>query len=298
MKIWLSKNSEIPIREQIITQITLGITSGDLLVGEKLPSTQEIARRFQIHSNTVSNAYQNLAENGWIEFRKGSGFYVCDVSWKNADSEATLDSLISKFLKTAQLEGFSNKEIEKRLQKWFSNQSLKELIIIESDEDFREILIDEIRQATGIKVSGISFEDFQIKHENLNANFAAMSDKETKVQTVLPANKTCIFLKSRSVPASMDGETRPESTDLIAVVSGWEKFLFWAKTILIAANIESESLVIRSTKEENWKKGLKNTAMIICDSLTAKKIAHKEKLRPFYLISDESLKELKNLKIL
>ena len=31
MKIWLTKNSEIPVREQIIAQITLGITSGDLV---------------------------------------------------------------------------------------------------------------------------------------------------------------------------------------------------------------------------------------------------------------------------
>jgi DNA-binding transcriptional regulator YhcF (GntR family) len=295
MKIWLSKNSEIAIREQIVTQIKLGITSGDLAVGEKLPSTQEISRRFQIHSNTVSNAYQNLAENGLIEFKKGSGFYVCEVSAKIVDGEATLDSLIAEFLKTAQSKGFSKPEIQNRLQKSFSDQVLKQIVLIESDKDFQEILIDEIRQATGVKVCGISFEDFRSEHTKFNANFAAMSDEENKIQSVLPPNKNCIFLKPRSVSASMTGETRPEREDLIAIVSGWEKFLFWAKTILIAANIESESLIIRSTKEENWKKGLKNTSMIICDSLTAKKIPQKEKIRPFYLISDESLKELQNL---
>jgi DNA-binding transcriptional regulator YhcF (GntR family) len=43
MKIWLSKNSEIPVREQLITQIALGIASKDLKTGERLPSTSEIA---------------------------------------------------------------------------------------------------------------------------------------------------------------------------------------------------------------------------------------------------------------
>ena len=71
MKIWLSKNSEVPVREQIITQITLGIASGDLVVGTRLPSTSEIARRYKIHSNTVSNAYQILAEQLKAQFGIG-----------------------------------------------------------------------------------------------------------------------------------------------------------------------------------------------------------------------------------
>lgn len=295
MKIWLSKNSEISVREQIIAQITLGITSGDLSVGEKLPSTQEIARRFRIHSNTVSNAYQKLAKDGWIEFKKGSGFYVCEVSTRNPEGENALDLLIADFLKIAQSKGFSRKEIQNRLKKWFSSQTATQILLIESDQDFREILIEEIRIATKFEVIGISFENFRETFENLNAIFVAMNDEESKIQEILPADKTCFYLKSRSVPASMAGETRPAREDLIAVVSGWEKFLIWAKTILVAADIESESLIVRSTKTEKWQNGLKNSVMIICDSLTARKIPHKEKIRPFYLISDESLKELKTL---
>jgi DNA-binding transcriptional regulator YhcF (GntR family) len=48
MHLWLSKNSEVPIREQLITQIRLAILSDDLKPGQKLPSTRELARRFRI----------------------------------------------------------------------------------------------------------------------------------------------------------------------------------------------------------------------------------------------------------
>lgn len=294
MKIWLSKNSEVSVREQLVAQITLGITSGDLPVGEKLPSTQEIARRFQIHSNTVSNAYQKLAEDGWVEFKKGSGFYVCEVEKRISQNEFALDSLIADFIKQAQTQGFSRKEIKDRLQKWFDNQP-KEMILIESDEDFREILVSEIKDAIEFKISGISLREFKANRKNNNAILLAMSDEENKIREILSPDRNCIYLRSRSVPASMTGESRPEKEELIAVVSGWEKFLFLAKTILLAANIENESLIIRSTKEENWQNGLKNASMIICDSLTAKKIQHKSKLRPFYLIADESMQEIKNL---
>ena len=93
MKIWLSKNSEVPVREQLITQITLGIVSGDLPVGERLSSTRELARRFKIHANTVSSVYQNLSAKGLIEFKKGSGFYVCEPKQKDADGDIELDAL-------------------------------------------------------------------------------------------------------------------------------------------------------------------------------------------------------------
>src|SRR5436305_13908193 len=102
MRIWLSKNSEVPVREQLATQIMLGIVSFDLKPGQKLPSTRELARRFNIHSNTVSAAYKDLAERGWVELRKGSGSYVREHAGNAAVSAAlVLDQSISAFLQTA-----------------------------------------------------------------------------------------------------------------------------------------------------------------------------------------------------
>src|SRR5205823_10871058 len=80
MRLWLSKSSEVPLREQLVTQIRLGIVSGDLETRQRLPSTRELARRFRIHANTVSAAYRELHRNGWVDFRKGSGVYVREYS--------------------------------------------------------------------------------------------------------------------------------------------------------------------------------------------------------------------------
>ncbi len=72
MRLWLSKNSDVPLREQLTTQIMLGIVSEDLRVGQRLPSTRELARRFRIHANTVSAAYRELAKQGWLALHKNS----------------------------------------------------------------------------------------------------------------------------------------------------------------------------------------------------------------------------------
>src|SRR5215210_5281601 len=99
MRLWLAKNSEVPLREQLATQIMLGITSGDLVSGERLPSTRDVARRFSIHSNTVSAAYRELARRGWVEFRKGSGVYVRGrATDAPLDDNLELDELIQTFL--------------------------------------------------------------------------------------------------------------------------------------------------------------------------------------------------------
>ena len=293
MKIWLSKNSEVPVRDQLSTQIILGIVSGDLAVGERLPSTREIARRFGVHSNTVSHAYQLLVEQGWLEFHQGSGFYVCHG--KPESLENSLDKIIAEFFQTAQKQGFSLGEIKTRLLQFFEIQPPENILVVESDTDLREILVKEIKQATGFKVNSASFEEFQKNHHKANSVFVAMFDEMTKVRSVLSSNKTCIFLKARSVADSMKDEQRPTNEDLIAVVSGWDQFLWMAKTMLVAAGIEPESLLIRLTKQPDWKKGLGSATMIICDCLAAENFQNDERLRRFRLISDESLSELKHL---
>lgn len=293
MKIWLSKNSEVPVREQLSTQIILGVVSGDLAIGERLPSTREIARRFGVHSNTVSHAYQSLAEQGWLEFQKGSGFYVCRE--KPESFENSLDEIIAEFFQTAQKQGFSTGEIKARLSRFFEIQPPENIFVIESDTGLREILVEEIRQATNFEVESASFESFQNNHHQANSIFVAMFDETAKVGSVLSSNKTSVFLKARSVSDSMKDEKRPTRDDLIAVVSGWERFLEMAKTMLVAAGIEPDTLLIRSTEYFEWRKGLSAATMIICDYLTAKNFPNDARVRPFRVISDESLSYLKRL---
>jgi len=293
MKIWLSKNSEVPVREQIITQITLGIASGELSTGARLPSTREIAQRYKIHSNTVSNAYQILAEQGWLEFRKGSGFYVRESSREDLDN--SLDRLIAQFVATAQAGGFSIEEIRRRLAHFFDSHHSNRLFVVENDLGLREILIEEISAATSLRVEGAELERLETLLPADDAFFAAMFDEKAKIGARLPAEKNCVFLKANSAAATMKGETRPTADDLIAVVSGWDNFLVLAKVMLVAVQIEPESLLIRSTREENWRKGLQSASMIICDSLTAKSLPDHKTVRVFRLIADESIRELSKL---
>jgi DNA-binding transcriptional MocR family regulator len=69
MQLWFARGSEVSIREQLVTQVVLGILSDDLRPGQRLPSTRELARRFRLHANTVSAGYRQLQRERWVEFR-------------------------------------------------------------------------------------------------------------------------------------------------------------------------------------------------------------------------------------
>ena len=76
MRLWLNRTGEVSLREQLITQVVLGILCHELAPGQRLPSTRDLSRRFGIHANTASAAYRQLESEGWVELRHGSGVFV------------------------------------------------------------------------------------------------------------------------------------------------------------------------------------------------------------------------------
>src|SRR5690606_13218918 len=152
MKLWISKNSEVTVREQIVTQIRLGIVSDDLEPGEKLPSIRELARRFGLHPNTVSAAYNDLAEQGFVELRKGSGVYVVE----NGLAETRLDEMVHSFVSSARSAGYTTAEIAAAMKRAINADIAARLLVVESDAGLRSILCHEIGGALGSEIDGIA----------------------------------------------------------------------------------------------------------------------------------------------
>ena len=61
MDIRISKESDVPIYEQVAAQILFLIGTGKLKPGDPLPSVRALARKLKIHHTTVSQDYQDLA---------------------------------------------------------------------------------------------------------------------------------------------------------------------------------------------------------------------------------------------
>jgi len=68
--------SDLPIYEQIYTQIKNSIISGEFKEGDMLPSIRTLAKDLRISVITTKRAYDELERDGYIYTVAGKGCYV------------------------------------------------------------------------------------------------------------------------------------------------------------------------------------------------------------------------------
>jgi DNA-binding transcriptional regulator YhcF (GntR family) len=278
MRLWLSKNSAASLRDQLGTQLTLGVISGDLKPGEKLPSVRELARRYKIHSNTVSAAYRDVETRGWLEARKGSGVYVQDV--RQATAESSLDELIQRFLEETRRQGFSAGEVRTSLARTLGAVPVRRIGLIEPEPELCEILSAELREHIALPVTAGVLEGA--------AAVALMSRAHA-----LPSGVPHHLLRMRSVPEYLQGQSRPTPDALIGVASSSPEILRRIRTILAAAGLDPEALAFRDARETGWRRGLNACQFVITDVVTARRLPAKCTARVFRVVSDASIAELR-----
>jgi DNA-binding transcriptional regulator YhcF (GntR family) len=292
MQLWFARESEVSIREQLVTQVVLGILGDDLAPGQRLPSTRELARRFHLHPNTISAGYRQLARERWVEYRRGSGVFV-RASKPDAplSSAFALDQMIAGLFRTARRQGVSLPVLRSRLRQWLELQPPDHFLLIEPDEELRRIVAAEIQQAVSLPVVSCGMEDCPKMLEGSIP--VALPNRVATVRQALPDGAELLSLHFRSVPSSLGKWLPAPSGALVGIASKWPEFLKLARTMLNAAGFHPDSLVLRDARKQNWQRGLKQAAAVVCDSLTAKELPASCRAIPFSLIAESSFDELR-----
>jgi DNA-binding transcriptional regulator YhcF (GntR family) len=269
VRLWFSAASEVPIYRQLATQVQLAILSGDLAPGERLPSTRELARRFSIHPNTVSAGYRQLAREGWVDYRHGSGVYVNRDATPASTPEQILDRHIAAFFKAVRELRLPATAIRQRVAEWIAAPPPDHFLLIDPDADAREILLTEIRQLTTWPAEAIRVEDAAQPELLAGAIPLCRPSKTKMVRAVLPAGIELIPVQIRSANKWLDPELPSLQGRLIGVVSNWVDFREIARTMLAAAGVDPDLLVVRNPRRPRWQRGLEQTGAVICDAHTA-----------------------------
>ncbi len=76
MLILLKEEDKQPLYMQIYRQIRDQITAGQLPPGQRLPSTRSLSAELAVGRNTIESAYAQLAVEGYVASRPGSGHIV------------------------------------------------------------------------------------------------------------------------------------------------------------------------------------------------------------------------------
>lgn len=294
MQLWFARKTDVTIREQLTTQIVLGILCGDLAPGQRLPSVRDLARRFGLHPNTVSAGYRQLERDRWVEFRRGSGVYVRE---RKPDAPlpptVALDHSIANLFRAARELGIPLADLRSRLLQWLRSQPPDHFLLIEPDEELRRIVALEMQQALTLPVKSCGLRDRDLSAALEGAIAVALPRNAATVRQSLPAATDLVTLRYRSVLSSLAGWLPTSTSALVGIASRWPDFLKLARTILLAAGFDKDALLFRDARKPNWHRGLKETAAVVCDSVTAAALPKTSRAITFLLISDSSLSELK-----
>lgn len=294
MRLWFAPSSEVPIYRQLVTQVVLAILAGDLRPGDRLPSTRDLARRFGIHPNTVSAGYRQLERDGWAERRHGSGVYIRSDAESPSTPEQILDQHIAGFFRAVRELNLPSTAIRRRVAQWLEAPPPDHLLLIDPDPGLRQILLTEIALATTFPVKGASLEDCA-SPEVLAAAIPICRPSKTKIiRSLLPSGIELVTLQIRSAYSWLGPSLGAMKGELLGVVSHWPEFLEIAQTMLVAAGMNPDSLILRDTRQPRWTRGLDQAGAILCDASTATlpNLPRKPRTIVFSLLADSARAEL------
>ena len=117
MDIIISNASDLPIYEQISSQIKALIMNGTLKEGELLPSIRVIAKELKVSVITTKRAYADLERDGFIEVVQGRGSFVSsrNLDFIREEQLRNAEMHLQKAVEIAQMGNISLEELMEML---------------------------------------------------------------------------------------------------------------------------------------------------------------------------------------
>ena len=113
MHIIIRNTGDVPIYEQIVTQIKSAIVSGELTEGEALPSMRLLAKELRISLITTKRAYEELEREGFLTTVPGKGCFVAprDLELVREDCLRRVEEHLSQAVQIAKVGGVTLPEL-------------------------------------------------------------------------------------------------------------------------------------------------------------------------------------------
>ena len=295
IRLWLARDKTIPVREQLGAQLLFGILSRRIPPGERLPSVRDLARRLKVHANTVSAAYQDLAERGWVLMKRGSGVFVRDLEMPpTADGP---EGLVRAWIEEGLQHGLTIDLIETTVSKVAreirGQAATRNFLVVHPDRELARVLAAEIEEAVTCPVSSI---DFDHAAKEIAPDTCVLVTAACASQTVKELQPSyCRVIRLRSMEDAIAGQHPPTSGLLIAVVSRSKSILQWSATLLASLGFPGMDILERNPEEPGWQDGLAACDIVAADIKSARDLP--KDLRPtvFRIVADDFLAELRGL---
>ena len=118
MNIQINNSNDDPIYLQIKNQIKAQIISGELKVGEQLPSIRFLAKELRVSMITAKRAFDELELDGFINSVQGKGNFVAAQNRELIREEylKRIESKLQEVVELSEIVGVSNDELVQMLR--------------------------------------------------------------------------------------------------------------------------------------------------------------------------------------
>ena len=279
MRIRISKQSEVPLREQIAEQIIFRIATEELKPGQTVPSVRGLARQLQIHHNTVSHVYTRLVRGGWLAGKRGGRLLVRPQDeYTRVTRVQDLDSMINAVIRVAREGGHSLQELRNRVRERLLEQPPDHLLFIDNDPGLRQIFHEEIREAVKWPVRGCALEELRHNPGLVVGALPVVAQHHlSEVAPLLPKTRPAVCVTYSQADDHIERIRNLSESSLIVLVSVSEIFLKTARGLL-APVIENHHTLSEFMWPVKRLSDLRAADLVLCDSIAFPKLRHRRRL--------------------
>ncbi|NLK75176.1 MAG: GntR family transcriptional regulator [Clostridiales bacterium] len=117
----LDITGDVPIYQQIRNQIVYGVATGQLSIGERLPTVRQLAGDIGVNPMTVSKAYGLLKDEGIIVIDRRQGAKINRLPVDDKALNEEFDQKVKLLISEARMKGISQDEIRKHINQLIDN---------------------------------------------------------------------------------------------------------------------------------------------------------------------------------
>jgi GntR family transcriptional regulator len=296
MDIFVNRRGGVPVRDQLVTQLELKILGGELAQGQRLPSVRALARRLNVHHNTVSAAYQDLEAAGHVDLRRGSGVFVRSGGPRALADADGLDQMIRLALHTAFAKGFGGAEIRAAVERWLAAALPDRVVVFDPVPEMAEIIVREIRMGLDVPAAGATFEDLARDPGLLSGALAVVLPYHEARASAMAPSAALEVVHLELAPGDRDAIHALPAGSIVLVVSHASPVLPFASVFLRSLrgdDIHVEVRLLSATRE--WRRLAAAADLVLADVVAASAVraARPRRLREVRMLSPGAVERLR-----
>jgi DNA-binding transcriptional regulator YhcF (GntR family) len=297
LDILLNRRGGVPVRDQLVIQMEMKILGGGLAPGQRLPSVRSLARRLQVHHNTVSAAYQELQAAGHVELRRGSGVFVRKGGPADPDEAKNLDQMIRLALHLALRRGYTGLQIRRAVERWIAASPPDRVVVVEPVPELGELLVHELRQALGVQATSCTLAELERNPGQLSGALAlTLPYHQEAFAQLMPEAAVEVVTLQMSDEDRRVIQGLPEGAIVLAV-SHCPTVLPFASVLL--RSIRGEDALVEArllSQPREWRRLAAAADLVFADALSvdALRRVRPRKVREFRLITPAALDRLRD----